>query len=102
MPTRAGCPNITAQIQREVDAINDHLEHYGDKSSYHAVRIPNEPVQPTILLPKSRTMAPYTLVWVSPTLEATTLSPSIHPADLLYRLAEIKHTVYRHFPKKEV
>lgn len=101
MPPRTGSRNFSTQVQLEIDYINNYLQKHGDKSLYYATPLENT-VQPTILLPKGRTAKAMRFVFVSSTLKPTVLCEAIHPADLLYRLCEIKASLERHFPPKEV
>lgn len=95
MPSRRGSPNIKTQVNRELEALNDFLERCGDKSVYYAVPLA-ETAQPTILLPKGQTMSAYAFVMVDKHLRPHNLCTAIHPADLLYRLTEIRHALERH------
>lgn len=99
MPSRKGSPNIKKQVQKEIEALNDYLELCGSKALYYAVPLPDT-VQPTILLPKGSVMQAYSLVMVDDDLKPHNICPSIHPADLLYRLCEIRHTLHRHLVPK--
>ena len=100
MASRKGSPNIRTQVQKEVEAVNDYLEQCGSKCLYYAVPLPDT-VQPTILLPKGAVMTAYSLVMVDEALKPHSICPTIHPADLLYRLVEIKHTLHRHLVPKD-
>lgn len=95
MASRQGLPNVKAQMLRELEALNDLLEKRGYKSLYYAVPLPST-TQPTILLPKGQSMGAYAFVMVDEHLKPHNLCPSIHPADLLYRLTEIRHALERH------
>lgn len=101
MPSREGSPNIKTLVKKELDALNEFLEKCGDETVYYAVPITDK-VQPTVLLPKGRVMSGYAFVMVDKDLTPHNLCPAIHPADLLYRLTEIRHTLERHLPNKEV
>lgn len=100
MPSREGSPNIKTQVKKELDALNEFLEKRGDKTVYYAVPITDK-VQPTVLLPKGRVMSAYAFVMIDKNLVPHNLCPAIHPADLLYRLTEIRHTLERHLTPSE-
>lgn len=99
MPPRTGSRNFATQVQMEINHINDYLQANGDKSMYYALPLENT-VKPTILLPKGSVTKAMRFIFVSSDLKATVICDAIHPADLLYRLCEIKAVLERHLPPK--
>lgn len=86
------------QLYTELAAINNHLAMYGDKSVYALQPDPNRAEKPSILVNRRKTAPSYCLWFCNLHNDMELVAPASHPADLLYRLCEIKATLYRHYP----
>lgn len=92
---------LTDQLYRELDAINSHLSAHGDGSAYILQKNPHNAVKPSIFVTRRKQSPAYSIWFMYPDSKPECICPDSHPVDILYRLCEIKTTLYRHFPRTE-